>query len=244
MALVGTDLIVIERGGVLYKATLSDLAAFVGGGGGATITVFTDQATFDTYSPATGEIAVLDGDGIEIGYGGQYFFQLPTSTILDASVNALAATTVAGAALRCDLTPFCPAHNLNIDQLLCEVTTLQASSTALLGIYSDLDGVPDAKLVESASLDCSTTGVKSTTLGSVFTMQKGQRYWWACATSGTQTLRALAVGGMMALGLSTTAGVRANIRRATLASMALPATMIATTLTGATTPQFRVRVAA
>lgn len=245
MALLSTDLIVIERGGVLYKATLADLAAFTGGGGGgATITVLTDQAAFDAYTPATGEIAVLDGDGIEIGYGGQYFFRLPTASILDVAVNALAATTVVGAALRCDFAPFCPAHDLPIDQLLCEVTTLQASSTALVGIYSDLNGVPDSKLVESASLDCGTTGVKSTTLGSVFTMTRGQRYWWCCATSGTQTLRALAVGGMMTLGLSSTAGVRANIRRATLASMALPATAPATTLTGATTPQVRVRVAA
>lgn len=236
-----TDLVMIERSGTLYQLTLAQVVALASGG--MDITTFTDQAAFDAYSAAATELAVLQGDGIVVGYAGQYFFPLPSNTMVDASVNALAATTVAGAALRCDFTAFTPAVDLPINQLACEVTTLLASSTALLGIYSDLNGAPNSKLVESASLDCSTTGVKSTTLGSVFTMEKGVTYWWSVATSSTQTLRGLAVGGMQSLGLSTTAGVRANIRRATLASMALPATAPATTLTGATTPQMRVRVA-
>jgi hypothetical protein len=240
MAAQNTDLLMVERGGVLHRATVADILALVAAGG-LDINVFTDPATFDAYDAPATELAVLQGDGIVIGYGGQYFFDLPSNTMIDAAVNALAATTVAGAALRCDFVPFAPARDLPINQLACEVTTLGAGTTALLGIYSDLNGVPDTKLVESASLDCSTTGVKSTTLGSVFTMNKGEVYWWACATSGTQTMRALAVGGMMAFGLTTTAGVRANLRRATLASMALPATAPATTLTGATTPQMRVR---
>lgn len=241
MPAIDTDIVMVERGGTLYRLTLAQVIALASGG--MTVTPFTDPVAFDAYSAAATELAVLQGDGIVIGYGGQYFFELPANTMIDASVNALAATTVAGAALRCDFVPFTPARDLPINQLACEVTTLAASSTALLGIYSDLNGEPNTKLVESASLDCSTTGVKSTTLGSVFTMEKGVTYWWACATSGTQTLRALAVGGMMSIGLSTTAGVRANLKRATLASMALPTTAPATTLTGATTPQMRVRKA-
>lgn len=67
MAVTGTDLLLIERSGTLYKATASDIAAYTGGGGGgATIVSFTDQAAFDAYTPATGEIAVLDGDGLRI----------------------------------------------------------------------------------------------------------------------------------------------------------------------------------
>lgn len=65
MAVTGTDLLLIERSGTLYKATAADIAAYTGGGGGgATIVSFTDQAAFDAYTPATGEIAVLDGDGL------------------------------------------------------------------------------------------------------------------------------------------------------------------------------------
>lgn len=242
MAALNTDLLAVERSGTLHRLTIADVLALVAAGG-LDINVFTDPATFDAYTAPETELAVLQGDGIVIGYGGQYFFPLPSNTMVDASVNALAATTVAGAALRCDFVAFTPARDLPINQLACEVTTLGAGTTALLGIYDDLNGAPNSKLVESASLDCSTTGVKSTTLGSVFTMNKGETYWWACATSGTQTMRALAVGGMRSIGLSSTAGVRANLRRATLASMALPATAPATTLTGATTPQMRVRVA-
>lgn len=65
MAVTGTDLLLIERSGTLYKATAADIAAYTGGGGGgATIVSFTNQAAFDAYTPATGEIAVLDGDGL------------------------------------------------------------------------------------------------------------------------------------------------------------------------------------
>lgn len=241
MPALNTDLVMIERSGTLYQLTLAQVLALASGG--MDITTFTDPATFDAYDAAATELAVLQGDGIVIGYGGQYFFELPTNTMVDASVNALSTTTIAGAALRCDFVPFTPARDLPINQLACEVTTLVASSTALLGIYSDLSGAPDAKLVESASLDCSTTGVKSTTLGSVFTMEKGNTYWWACATSGTQTLRALAVGALMPLGLASGSGGRSTLRRATLSSMALPATAPATTLISASTAQFRVRVA-
>ncbi len=37
MAVVGTDLVAIERSGTLYKATAADIAALAGGGGGGTV---------------------------------------------------------------------------------------------------------------------------------------------------------------------------------------------------------------
>lgn len=213
-----------------------------GGGGGASITVFTDETEFDGFVDGPDDIAVLDGPR-SIVIATHYLMPQPSGTIIDAAVNALAATTMAGVALRCDFVPFIPGHDLTIDQMLIEVTTLAASTTMLIGIYSDQNGAPYQKLVESSALDGGTQGVKPFNLGTPFTLEAGGVYWLAVLTSGVTTLRALAVGGMYALNVYTAAGVRGNVRRATLASMELPAIAPDAPITGGTTPQFRMRVA-
>ena len=59
MAVQLTDLLLIERSGTLYKATAADIAALASGG--ASVVTFTDESTFEAYTPAAGEIAVLVG---------------------------------------------------------------------------------------------------------------------------------------------------------------------------------------
>lgn len=54
-----TGQVVAKVNGTSYNVSWQTIAA-----SGATIVVFTDQAAFDAYSPAAGEIAVLDGDGL------------------------------------------------------------------------------------------------------------------------------------------------------------------------------------
>lgn len=161
---------------------------------------------------------------------------------LTAVQNALAVTTVAGAALRCDFVPFIPAFDMTVDQLLCEVTTLLASSTARIGIYDSTSaGLPGTLIAGgTASLDCGTTGSKTEAVSVALTA--GTVYWLALATSSTQTMRAGAIGGMLPISIGATGGAF-NCRRATLGSMALPSTAPATTLTAATTPLVRLRIA-
>lgn len=67
MAVTSTDLLLIERGGTLYKATAADLVALTGGG--ATLTAFTDPAAFTAYTPGPNEVAVLEGDGFTFATG-------------------------------------------------------------------------------------------------------------------------------------------------------------------------------
>lgn len=168
----------------------------------------------------------------------------PAGAYISPLLVANSLTTIAGAALRCDFIPFISMRSVSVDRIGVEVTTLLASSTALVGIYADTgSGAPGARLVGGGtSLGCSTVGLKEETIS--ITLQAGVVYWLAIATSSTQTLRASAVGNMLPLAVNSANGSPFNLRRATLASMALPSNAPATTLTGAAAPLHRLRLAA
>lgn len=184
--------------------------------------------------------ATPSGGGGVVGI--HYLVPLASGEKIDLSVNGTTAVTVAGATRRCDFVPFIPAKNLVFSDLSIEVTTLLASSTALVGVYSDVNGVPTTLLVQGdTALDCGSTGIKSTSVnigsGSTYTLTAGNVYWIACVTSGTQTLRGIPAGAQYSIGMANSTGARAGFRRATLGSMSLPSTAPSTTLTNGSTPQ-------
>jgi hypothetical protein len=162
-----------------------------------------------------------------------------------AIVNALALSNVAGAAGRLDFVPFIPARNASIDELAVEVTTLIAGSQARVGIYSaTAAGLPDALLTGQGSLlDCATTGVKASAI-TAQALVAGTLYFLAVHTSSTQTLRAIAVGGLLPLS-SPANGIAINVLRRATATFAsgLPTTAPSTTLTSAAAPWLRMRLA-
>lgn len=261
-----TGQVLAKIDGTAFNVSWQTLAA-----SGATITVFTDQAAFDAYTPAAGEIAVLDGDASTIGVpaggaarqvltkvdgtdyntqwakpvvGAHYLMPLPAGSVITQAVNGTTPVTVAGAALRCDWFPFIPGNDLSIDQFGVEVTTAVSGSSILLGIYDDLNGVPGNKLVESSSIAGTGVGGQVSPISPSLTMLAGRAYWLAVLWSSTTTLRALSSATVYSTSLVTVNGGPMTCRRATLASMALPATAPATTLTTASIPSFRMRVAA
>lgn len=73
------------------------------------------------------------------------------------------------------LIPFFPANTFTISEILMFGNIAVAGSLCRLLIYSDNNGVPDAKLYESANLDLSTTGFKIAT--TTFTFNAGTTYW-------------------------------------------------------------------
>ena len=73
------------------------------------------------------------------------------------------------------LHPFIPANTLTVSSLQISVVTATASGLIRILVYSDLNGVPSSKLIESTSLDCSTTGTKTYTASYTFTA--GTVYW-------------------------------------------------------------------
>lgn len=76
---------------------------------------------------------------------------------------------------RLTLVPFIPANSLTISEILMYCNILGVGSLCRLLIYSDNNGVPDAKLYESPNLDLSTTGFKIAT--TTFTFNAGTTYW-------------------------------------------------------------------
>jgi hypothetical protein len=89
-------------------------------------------------------------------------------------------TSVTGANFttnRLVLIPFFPANTFTISEILMNCNLAQPSSLGRLLIYSDNNGVPNAKLYESADLNLSTTGFKIAT--TTFTFNVGTTYWLA-----------------------------------------------------------------
>ena len=81
------------------------------------------------------------------------------------------------------LNPFIPANSLTVSNLQINIATAFAGGLARILIYSDSNGVPDSKLLESTSLDCSTTGTKTYTAS--FTFTAGTTYWLGCYSNVT-----------------------------------------------------------
>jgi len=86
------------------------------------------------------------------------------------------------------LTPYIPAQSITTSNLYINVTTATAGSLCTIVVYSDLNGVPNNRLYESADLDCSTTGLKTAVTS--FSFVAGTRYWIGIKTNATISTRA------------------------------------------------------
>jgi hypothetical protein len=73
--------------------------------------------------------------------------------------------------------PFIPNQNITTSGLFINVNTGLAGGLARILIFSNLNGLPNTKLYESANLDCSTTGIKTAT--TTFNFVAGTTYWLA-----------------------------------------------------------------
>jgi len=81
--------------------------------------------------------------------------------------------SLAGSSIQ--LYPFIPANSLTVSSFAVSVSTLTVGGLLRILVYSDSNGVPTTKLLESISLDCSTTGVRTHTES--FTFNAGTVYW-------------------------------------------------------------------
>ena len=85
------------------------------------------------------------------------------------------------------------------------VSTLLAASNCKVVIYaSDSNGRPTTILRETGNIDCATTGTKLSTI-TALALTAGATYWIGVRSSGTQTLRTLAVGALPALSITSAA---------------------------------------
>ena len=107
----------------------------------------------------------------------------------DVTYNGLAASTSASnqTGLSVRVAPYIPSQSITTSNLFISVTTATAGSLCTIVIYSDLNGLPNTRLFESADLDCSTLGLKTATTS--FSFVAGTRYWLGLKTNGTAASR-------------------------------------------------------
>jgi hypothetical protein len=111
-----------------------------------------------------------------IGSGSHVLTKPISARSYSARINGTTATiNVTSVADTIYLSPFIPANTLTVSNFQINVTSLTLLANARILIYSDSNGVPTTKLLESTSLDCSTTGTKTYTAS--FTFTAGTTYW-------------------------------------------------------------------
>ena len=125
-------------------------------------------------------------------------------------LSGAALTTVAPTANVLRAFPFLVPNKMTLDQIAVNVTTLTAGKQRL-GIYSDNGSVgPGALLLDAGEVDTGTTGVKAATISQA--IPAGTLLWLAVVGNAAPTVRALPVGGGIALlGLDSTLGTNPGI---------------------------------
>jgi len=163
--------IAIKDEGVLKT---SDVNSINFTGTGITATNVGNDVTVDVPGTASG-VHVLTKPVSGRSYG------VRTNATTANSSSSISANVIA-------LYPFVPANTITISNLQLNVAGAVAANIRIL-VYSDLNGVPSSKLIESTNLDPSTTGVKTFTTSYTFTA--GTVYWIGTFASASVSVNVL-----------------------------------------------------
>ena len=121
--------------------------------------------------------SVLGSGNLVVGGGGIHVLTKPvTGRLYNVRTTGAALNTASSTvANTISLYPFIPANSLTISNLQITVSTGTVGGLIRLLVYSDLNGVPSSKLIESTSLDCTSAAIKTFTTSYTFTA--GTVYW-------------------------------------------------------------------
>ena len=157
----GTDIVTINLTSILGSGDLSLQTPLVSG---------TDIKTINSNS-------ILGSGNLVVGGGGVHILTKPvTGRLYNVRTNGTSLTSSTNiTANSISLYPFIPANSITISNLQMTIAGITVGGLIRILVYSDLNGVPSSKLIESTSLDCSTTGIKTFTTSYTFTA--GTVYW-------------------------------------------------------------------
>ena len=199
----------IAKGSALAATDLVEIAEDAGGGNYLTKSVtganiksgLQDTLVSGTNIKTINSTTLLGSGDIVIG-SGVHVLTKPVSTRtynvrIDGSTASVAAATVANTIY---LSPFIPVNTLTVSNLQINVTALTVGGNARILVYSDVNGLPTTKLLESTSLDCSTTGAKTYTAS--FTFTAGTTYWLGVYSNPAVTLSVINNTTLMPLSAS------------------------------------------
>lgn len=200
-------------------------------------TIWSDLKTVNGNSlVGSGDITISGGSGIHAqktipsgGYISQYI------------VYSTAPTTGTFVINRLNCTPFIPNKTFTSQDLSVNVTIAAAGGLAKILIFSDVNGVPSAKLFESSNLDCSTLGIK-TALTS-FTFNAGTTYWLGFISNlATVTYTAISQGAVLAFANTSPFGA-STIIFSSVTFSSIPSTLTSISYTSGNIPFISIRKA-
>ena len=164
-----------------------------------------------------------------------------TGATYNQALNAGAKSTIIGSANRLDLMPYIPIKTHTVTSLSIDCSTLIALSLVRILVYSDLNGGPKNKLIESTDLDCSTIGIKTYSVS--YTFLKGVTYWVGVHSSSTATLRGIALTSLLSLGTPLAAGTTMySLMRSTVTYGSAPSVYTTGVLTSSIGPEIKFKL--
>ena len=160
----------------------------------------------------------------------------------NSSLGAAAKVAILSVANRLDLMPFIPIKTFTTASLSIECSSAIAGSNTRILIYSDNNGVPGTKILESTDLSCATLGVRTFSTTQTFTA--GVCYWIGVHTSSTQSLRAIPLANMLNIGTpAITSSTNYNMYRVSVTYGSAPTTYSGGVLTSAIASEVRIAAA-
>ena len=156
-------------------ANVTGIVAVANGGTGTatpSLVAGTDVTITGTFPNQT-----INSSGGGGGGGGVHVLTNPISgRLYNVRTTGTALNTTANiTANSISLYPFIPANSLTISNLQITIGGVFFAGLIRILVYSDLNGVPSSKLIESTSFDCGTTGIKTYTTS--YTFNAGTVYW-------------------------------------------------------------------
>jgi len=156
---------------------------------------------------ATGSRKVTGSQIIQSG-GVHAPFKMATGGIRSVSAQTIGNGTVNAALALNTLTatPFRSFNDISYSSFYLNVTTAAASALVKIIVYSDLNGIPNTKIYESADLDASTTGLKVATIAGSFVA--GTTYWLSvnCNSAAVQ-IQHIPLDALPTIGFVSSTGV-------------------------------------
>lgn len=225
----GTDIVTINTASILGSGNVNLQTPLVSG---------TNIKTINSNSLlGSGDLVIASGGG------GVHILTKPVSG-RSYSVRTSAVTANSSSSINPNniaLYPFVPANSITISNLQLNITGATVGGLIRILVYSDLNGVPTTKLIESTSLDASTIGTKTFTTSYTFTA--GTVYWLGCYSNLYIPLSVLDAAQMTPISTNNFGTAYSNVFAATTFLLA-PSTLGTVTLSSSAANLFAINLTA
>jgi len=176
-AIVGADIPTLNQNTTGTASNVTGIVAVANGGTGTATPSLVAGTNITVTGTFPNQTINSSGGGGGGGLQGVHVLTTPVSNRLySARLSGITSTnsgSLNGSTIV--LYPFIPANTLTIKNLILNVAAGSAGGLLRILIYSNLNGLPSSKLLESTDLDGSTAGTK--TYIEAFTFTAGTTYW-------------------------------------------------------------------